>query len=77
MLWYFLKAVGILSKAHRFMTRENPMTRPVVGIIGNQHMINDTYEVHAGGAMNSDAVANVSNCLPLLIPSDPRLVGGR
>ncbi len=57
------------------MTRENPMSRPVVGIIGNQHMINDTYEVHAGGAMNSDAVANVSNCLPLLIPSDPRLVG--
>jgi putative glutamine amidotransferase len=50
------------------------MTRPVVGIIGNQHMINDTYEVHAGGSMNSDAVANVSNCLPLLIPSDPRYV---
>lgn len=48
--------------------------RPVVGIIGNQHMINDTYEVHAGGAMNSDAVANVSGCLPLLIPSDPRYV---
>ncbi len=50
------------------------MRRPVVGIIGNQHMINDTYEVHAGGAMTSDAVANVSNCLPLLIPSDPRYV---
>jgi putative glutamine amidotransferase len=50
------------------------MSRPVVGIIGNQHMINDTYEVHAGGAMNSDAVAHVSDCLPLLIPSDPKLV---
>ncbi|MDU8928982.1 gamma-glutamyl-gamma-aminobutyrate hydrolase family protein [Alisedimentitalea sp. MJ-SS2] len=50
------------------------MRRPVVGIIGNQHMINDTYEVHAGGSMTSDAVANVSNCLPLLIPSDPRYV---
>ncbi|UYV36100.1 gamma-glutamyl-gamma-aminobutyrate hydrolase family protein [Rhodobacteraceae bacterium D3-12] len=50
------------------------MTRPVVGIIGNQHMINDTYEVHAGGAMNSDAVANAAHCLPLLIPSDPRYV---
>lgn len=50
------------------------MHRPVVGIIGNQHMINDTYEVHAGGAMNSDAVANVAQCLPLLIPSDPRYV---
>lgn len=50
------------------------MTRPVVGIIGNQHMINDTYEVHAGGSMNSDAVANAADCLPLLIPSDPRYV---
>lgn len=50
------------------------MTRPVVGIIGNQHLINDTYEVHAGGSMNSDAVANVSDCLPLLIPADPRFV---
>jgi len=50
------------------------MQRPVVGIIGNQHMINDTYQVHAGGAMNSDAVANVAKCLPLLIPSDPRYV---
>ena len=50
------------------------MHRPVVGIIGNQHMINDTYEVHAGGSMNSDAVANVAKCLPLLIPSDPRYV---
>ncbi|WP_372675275.1 gamma-glutamyl-gamma-aminobutyrate hydrolase family protein [Aquicoccus sp.] len=50
------------------------MRRPVVGIIGNQHLINDTYEVHAGGSMNSDAVANVSDCLPLLIPADPRFV---
>ena len=50
------------------------MKRPVVGIIGNQHMINDTYAVHAGGAMNSDAVANVAKCLPLLIPSDPHYV---
>ncbi|WP_137699899.1 gamma-glutamyl-gamma-aminobutyrate hydrolase family protein [Marimonas lutisalis] len=50
------------------------MTRPVVGIIGNQHMINDTYEVHAGGSMNSAAVAEVSGCMPLLIPSDPRFV---
>lgn len=50
------------------------MTRPVVGIIGNQHLINDTYEVHGGGAMNSEAVAGVAGCLPLLIPADPRFV---
>ncbi|WP_425074489.1 gamma-glutamyl-gamma-aminobutyrate hydrolase family protein [Sagittula sp. S175] len=50
------------------------MTRPVVGIIGNSHLINDQYLAHAGGAMNSEAVAQVSHCLPLLIPADPRLV---
>ncbi|TCS62318.1 gamma-glutamyl-gamma-aminobutyrate hydrolase family protein [Primorskyibacter sedentarius] len=50
------------------------MTRPIVGIIGNQHLINDEYPAHAGGAMNSEAVASVSRCMPLLIPADPRFV---
>ncbi|MCE8507466.1 gamma-glutamyl-gamma-aminobutyrate hydrolase family protein [Ruegeria pomeroyi] len=50
------------------------MTRPVVGIIGNSYLLNDQYPTHAGGTMNSDAVANVSGCLPLLIPADPRYV---
>ncbi|NYS25934.1 gamma-glutamyl-gamma-aminobutyrate hydrolase family protein [Rhodobacteraceae bacterium 2376] len=51
------------------------MHRPVVGIIGNSYLINDQYPAHAGGTMNSEAVAEVSGCLPMLIPSDPRLVG--
>ncbi len=50
------------------------MNRPVVGILGNQHLLNDTYEVHASGAMNTQAVSDVSGCLPLLIPADPRYV---
>ncbi|TMV07949.1 gamma-glutamyl-gamma-aminobutyrate hydrolase family protein [Ruegeria sediminis] len=50
------------------------MPRPVVGIIGNSYLINDQYPTHAGGTMNSDAVANVSGCLPLLVPADPRFV---
>ncbi|MFP7571545.1 gamma-glutamyl-gamma-aminobutyrate hydrolase family protein [Marivita sp. S2033] len=50
------------------------MTRPVVGIIGNQHLINNEYPAHAGGLMNSEAVAQVSGCMPLLVPADPRLV---
>ncbi|NVO54612.1 gamma-glutamyl-gamma-aminobutyrate hydrolase family protein [Rhodobacteraceae bacterium B1Z28] len=50
------------------------MARPVVGIIGNSYIMNDQYPTHAGGTMNSDAVANVSGCLPLLIPADPRYV---
>ena len=50
------------------------MARPIVGIIGNQHGINDTYRVHAGGEMNSEAVARVAGCMPLLIAADPRFV---
>lgn len=50
------------------------MHRPVVGIIGNAYLINDQYPAHAGGRMNSEAIAEVSGCLPMLIPSDPRLV---
>ena len=50
------------------------MGRPVVGIIGNQHLINNQYPAHAGGSMNSEAVATVAECLPLLVPADPRFV---
>ncbi|MFD1509059.1 gamma-glutamyl-gamma-aminobutyrate hydrolase family protein [Lacimonas salitolerans] len=50
------------------------MTRPVVGIIGNTHLINDTYPTHAGGTMNSEAVACVAGCLPMIVPADPRFM---
>ena len=49
--------------------------RPVVGIIGNSYALNGHYPVHAGGTMNSEAVAQVAGCLPMLIPTDPRFVG--
>ena len=50
------------------------MGRPVVGIIGNSHLLNDRYPVHSGGTMNSAAIAEVAGCLPLLIPTDPAFV---
>lgn len=48
--------------------------RPVVGIIGNSGLLNESYQIHAGGTMNSEAVAGVSGCLPMIIPADPRFV---
>ena len=33
------------------------MTRPVIGIIGNNHVIDGHYVTHGGGAMNSSAVS--------------------
>ncbi len=50
------------------------MARPIVGIIGNQYLINDQYPAHAGGTMNSEAISLVSGCMPLLIPADPRFL---
>ena len=46
--------------------------RPVVGIIGNSYLIDDSYPVHAGGTMNSDAVADVADAVPLIVPSTDR-----
>ena len=47
------------------------MTRPVVGIIGNSYLIDDSYPVHASGTMNSAAIADVAGATPLIIPSNP------
>jgi len=51
------------------------MPRPIVGIIGNSHMITDTYHVHAGGYYSSEAISKVADCTPVIIPTDPDLVG--
>ena len=48
--------------------------RPVVGIISNHYLLNEQYPVHASGTMNGDAVAQVSDCIPLIIPTDPAQV---
>jgi putative glutamine amidotransferase len=53
------------------------MTRPIVGIISNSYVIKEDYPVHAGGEMNSTAIASVSGCMPLLIPSDPKFVSAQ
>ena len=53
------------------------MARPVVGIIGNTHLINDSYLVHGAGQLNSQAVSEVSQCVPLIIPADPALMDVR
>jgi putative glutamine amidotransferase len=51
-----------------------PARRPVVGIIGNQNLLDGSYPVHSGGRMNSEAVAQAAGCLPLIIPPCPGLV---
>jgi len=50
------------------------MTRPVIGIIGNEHIIGEDYHVQGTGVINIKAVACVVEGLPLMVPADPRVV---
>lgn len=50
------------------------MSRPVVGIISNSHLINDEYLVQGAGAMNVQALSQVSGVVPVIIPVEPDLV---
>lgn len=47
------------------------MSRPIVGIIGNAHLVNDQYPVQAVGTSNIEAVAELTGAIPLLVPAMP------
>ena len=47
------------------------MTRPLIGIACSHHMAEDTYAVQMTGRRTIDAVGEVSDCLPMLIPGLP------
>lgn len=47
--------------------------RPVIGIIGNSYLLNDEYPAQAAGTMNTNAVAQVCDALPLIVPADPEV----
>ncbi|WP_341365594.1 gamma-glutamyl-gamma-aminobutyrate hydrolase family protein [Yoonia sp. BS5-3] len=50
------------------------MRRAVIGIIGNSFLINDEYPAQGAGEMNAQAVADVAQALPLIVPADPEMV---
>jgi len=47
------------------------MSKPVVGIIGNMHMIENRFAVQAVGERNLRAVAEVADALPLMFAGAP------
>lgn len=50
------------------------MKRPIIGILGNAMIFNDSYPVQAMGLSNIEAVANVAGGVPMMIPADPAVV---
>ena len=49
------------------------MARAVIGIISNRYEIDNRYMVHANGIINAEAIAQVADCVPLVVPADPSL----
>ena len=49
------------------------MRRPVVGIIGNSHRIENRFPVQAVGERNLRAVAEVSGAIPVMFASIPEI----
>lgn len=47
------------------------MTKPVVGIIGNSHHLEERFHVQMAGVNNFHAVAEVANALPLMFAGNP------
>jgi putative glutamine amidotransferase len=47
------------------------MRRPVVGVIGNAHVVNDLYRAQLVGRRNLAAVAKVADALPLMFAGAP------
>lgn len=47
------------------------MPRPLVGIIGNSYVIDDSYPVQATGVHNIEAVGNVADVMAVSVPSIP------
>lgn len=50
------------------------MTRPVVGVIGSNYLIDGQYSVHIGSAMCTEAISHVSDALPLVVPANPDII---
>ncbi|MCY0094147.1 gamma-glutamyl-gamma-aminobutyrate hydrolase family protein [Hoeflea ulvae] len=49
------------------------MVRPVIGIIGNAHSVENRFTVQMAGQNNLQAVVDVTGALPLIFAGDPHL----
>lgn len=50
------------------------MARPVIGIVGNVFLVNEQYPAHMAGVNNSQAISEVSDCLPMVVAVDRNIV---
>src|SRR5258708_21705374 len=66
----------IISKSclsWKILRETNIMRRPVVGVIGNAHRIENRFTVQMVGERNLRAIAEVSGAVPLMFAGDPEI----
>ncbi|HUF55685.1 MAG TPA: gamma-glutamyl-gamma-aminobutyrate hydrolase family protein [Thermohalobaculum sp.] len=51
------------------------MSRPLIGISAFAHLLEDRFPVHISGVRNSQAVAEVTGGMPLIVPGEPGAYG--
>lgn len=56
------------------MTPRSSNARPVIGVAASYHKVEEAYEVQMTGRRTLEAVAEVADCLPLMIPGLPHAV---
>src|ERR1700744_470973 len=49
------------------------MSKPVVGVIGNAHVLNDRHNIQIVGQKNMRAIAEVAGALPLMFAATPEI----
>ncbi len=50
------------------------MSKPVVGVIGNQYMVEQRFKTQLAGETNLRSIAEVSGALPLVFAGDPSII---
>ena len=49
------------------------MSRPVIGIIGSSFLIHEDYHIFGAGKLNTSAVAEACDAIPIILPTDSAL----
>ena len=62
---------GVLRVAALMRELMSRMAKPVVGVIGNAHVVNDRHNVQLVGQRNLLAIAEVAGALPLMFAGTP------
>ena len=45
------------------------MSKPIVGIVSNSHLINDQFWIHGSSRMNVQAIIDAAGAIPIIIPA--------